>query len=122
MKNTGWIIGAVLIILVAAAIFKFGFTEKTEITDMNTFAKCITESGAKLYGAEWCPHCQTQKENFGESLEHIEFVECASEDGAAEVCILAGVEAYPTWIFGDGSKATGVQTFEKLAEKTGCDF
>jgi thiol-disulfide isomerase/thioredoxin len=25
------------------------------------FAKCLTDNGAKFYGAFWCPHCQAQK-------------------------------------------------------------
>ncbi len=85
------------------------------------FAQCITDSGAKFYGAYWCPHCQTQKTTFGKSAKKLPYVECAlSQDKQTQICIDQKIESYPTWEFADGTRVTGQQTFEELAAKTSC--
>ncbi len=85
-------------------------------------AQCLTESGAKLYGAYWCGHCGSQKEMFGEDLNFVPYVECdpGGENADPEACSEAGIRAYPTWIFGDGSVLIGTQQLETLAEKVDC--
>ncbi|MFH1400946.1 MAG: hypothetical protein ABIH41_05485, partial [Nanoarchaeota archaeon] len=35
---------------------------------LDDFARCLTQSGATMYGASWCPHCNDQKEMFGSSV------------------------------------------------------
>lgn len=85
------------------------------------FAQCITDSGAKFYGAFWCPHCQAQKQLFGKSAKKLPYIECSTPDKQPTAqCLDAGIKGYPTWIFSDGSQASGEQTFAQLAEKTGC--
>lgn len=85
------------------------------------FAQCITDSGAKFYGAYWCPHCQTQKQMFGKSAKKLPYVECAkNQSEQTQVCIDQNVQSYPTWEFSDGSRVTGKQTFDELAAKTSC--
>lgn len=85
------------------------------------FAQCINDSGAKFYGAYWCPHCQTQKSLFGKSVKKLPYVECAlSQDKQTQICIDQKIESYPTWEFSDGSRVTGELTFAELAEKTSC--
>lgn len=85
-------------------------------------AKCITESGAKLYTASWCGHCKNQKEAFGDALEFLDNTECAEGDGWAQACTDAGVKAVPTWIFGDGTSKSGNTPLATLAELTGCEY
>ena len=87
---------------------------------MDDFAKCLTEKGAKFYGASWCPHCKDQKDSFGSSLQYVKYIECATSSGQTMECDAAGVDRYPTWIFADGSKLTGNLPFDALASKTGC--
>ena len=85
------------------------------------FAQCITDSGAKFYGAFWCPHCQAQKQLFGKSAKKLPYIECSTPDKQPTAqCLAAGIKGYPTWIFSDGRQASGEQTFAQLAEKTGC--
>lgn len=85
------------------------------------FAKCLTENGAKMYGAFWCPHCTEQKEAFGNSWEHITYIECSKPDKTqTEFCSQAGIASYPTWEFADGNREVGKLEFSVLAEKTGC--
>ncbi len=90
------------------------------VNPIDDFAKCLTEKGAKFYGASWCPHCKDQKDSFGISLQYVKYIECATSSGQTIECDAAGVDRYPTWIFADGSKLTGNLPFDTLAAKTGC--
>ena len=84
-------------------------------------AKCMTGKEVKMYGAFWCPHCNTQKEMFGSSFEHINYIECSTPDRTeTKVCVDADIESYPTWEFSDGSRLKGVQSIEALSQKSGC--
>lgn len=89
------------------------------------FAKCLTEKGAKLYGAFWCGHCQALKAALGSSFQYINYIECTengARDSFSQACRDAGIKGYPTWKFSDGSAMTEKLElmFGKLSEKTGC--
>jgi hypothetical protein len=86
------------------------------------FAKCLTDSGAVMYGAYWCPHCLNQKESFGDSWTYVNYVECSlpNRAGQTEVCAAADIKGYPTWEFADESRQSGEVPLETLAEVTGC--
>lgn len=117
---------ATLVAIVIAGLFIGGAlyywqTYMKSPGELDTFAQCLGEKGAKFYGAYWCPHCQAQKALFGKSKDKLPYVECAAEGKAqADECASAGIEGYPTWVFADGSRESGEQTLEKLAQKTGC--
>jgi len=88
-------------------------------------AKCITDSGAKLYGTFWCPHCVNQKKLFGEAIDLIDYVECTVDgqrDSMNPECAEAGITSLPTWIFGDGNRVSGEKSFTELANFTGCPW
>lgn len=91
-------------------------------TSYDPFASCIADSGAIFYGAFWCPHCQDQKELFGDSVDLLTYVECDAngKNPDPQACAAAGIESYPTWIFADGTKVTGVQSFDELSKATSC--
>lgn len=91
-------------------------------TDLEPFAKCLSDKGAKFYGTFWCPHCQNQKKMFGTAKNDLPYTECSTPDGNGQlqVCTAAKVESYPTWEFPDGSRMTGEIPLETLAEKTSC--
>lgn len=85
-------------------------------------AEHLTDSGAKMYGAYWCPHCQDQKNLFGkEAYKKIPYIECA-EDGRnsqAALCrTVPEVKGYPTWLV-NGQVLEGSQTLETLASASG---
>lgn len=85
-------------------------------------AQCIRDSGAKFYGAFWCPHCQDQKRLFGDAGEFLPYIECSAPDGRSQlnVCAEAGIQGYPTWEFADGKRTSGTISLRSLAELTGC--
>lgn len=98
-------------------------TATNSVTPYDTFAQCVGDSGATFYGAYWCPHCQAQKKLFNNSKK-LPYVECSTPDGKGQlpICIDKEITGYPTWVFADGSRENGELTFEKLAEKTGCEI
>lgn len=87
-------------------------------------ATCMKDSGVKFYGAFWCPHCQATKQMFGKSAAKLPYIECSSPDGKSQldVCKDAQIDGYPTWIFADGSRLSGEQTIETLAERSMCEI
>jgi len=123
MKNNIPLI--ITIALVAAIIggIIFYSTEKANRPgEYDTFAACIADSGAKFYGAYWCPHCQSQKDLFGNSAKKLPYIECSlpSGNGQTQVCADDGIESYPTWVFADGTKETGEMSLLDLASSTKC--
>ena len=111
----------ILITLIALLVILAGCKQNT--AEKTAFAKCLTENGAKMYGASWCPHCKEQKKEFGDAWRSVNYIECALPGGGqTEICDQAGVEKYPTWEFADGERVTGKLTFEELEERTGCQL
>ncbi len=111
-------------VLVVVGLVIFAVTKEKAPSVYDDFAQCIKDNGAVMYGAWWCPHCNNQKELFGNSVSYIDYVEC-SEPGSRkmnQVCKDAKVEGYPTWKFEDGSSVSGEQSLEYLGEKTGCEL
>lgn len=89
------------------------------------FAKCLTEKGAVMYGAFWCPHCQNQKKMFGEKgFEQVKNVECdpRGENPDPATCEKQKIKGYPTWIFADGTRLSGEQSLEELSVRTSCEL
>lgn len=83
-------------------------------------ARHLKQSGAKEYGAYWCPHCHEQKELFGkEAAAELDYVECDSKGRNArpELCQAAKIKGYPTWEI-KGQLYEGAQSLEKLADLT----
>lgn len=119
MKNyTSWIIVVVAVVLIIAGMVWYSSRPGAH----DAFASCIQESGAKFFGAFWCPHCQTQKAMFGKSAKLLPYVECSTPNGKAqlEICKDNKVETYPTWHFKDGTVKTGTLSFTELSVLTSC--
>lgn len=93
--------------------------------ELESLAQCLTEKGAKFYGAYWCPHCATQKQMFGRAQKQLPYIECAivgKRDKQTPECEAAGITGYPTWVFADGQKLSGEQKPEVLAKITSCEY
>lgn len=122
-KQKKLVIGAAVVLIIAAGI-GYSIYNKNKPGDYDTLAQCIKDSGATFYGAFWCPHCQDQKKEFGNSARLLPYVECSTPDGQAmlQSCQQKGVQSYPTWEFADGTRVVGTQTLQELADKTGCSI
>jgi len=108
------IIGIVIIILAVVGIIK----QANSPGQYDDFAKCLTESGAIMYGTDWCPHCKDQKALFGKSFKKVNYINC---DFNKQECVTMGVEGYPTW-FVDDEKYTGVQPLGFLSSTANISF
>lgn len=114
----------VLILVVLVAIIVWSSLSEAEPGKYDDFARCLADSGAKMYGAYWCPHCQDQKDMFGKSVRYIPYIECdARGDGAnPSACEAAGIEGYPTWIFANGERRSEVLPLVELAFRSECEL
>lgn len=107
-----------LVLAVVAAGCVGGSNEKKD-----ALAKCLAEKGAKMYGADWCPHCKNQKNEFGASFQYVSYVECdpAGPNANPKACEAAGIQGYPTWII-NGLKYGGEQDLVTLSKISGCAY
>lgn len=83
-------------------------------------ASHLTSSGAKMYGAYWCPHCAEQKELFADGAKQLPYIECDrnGENPQAQLCADKGVQGYPTWEI-NGQLYPGTQSIDTLANLSG---
>ena len=92
---------------------------------VSALAECLTQKGAKMYGAYWCSHCQRQKKLFGDAADKLPYVECGVQGdpaAQAQVCKDAGITGYPTWVLPNGERQSGEIKLADLAAKSGCPF
>ena len=121
-----------IVILIFTFLFLIlgNWVKRGETLNLDGFAKCLSNKGVVMYGAYWCPHCQNEKDAFGESFKFVNYVECTEKPNE---CLAQGIEGYPTWIFPDspamtssgevwrgGRKFAGEQGITKLSQETGC--
>lgn len=88
------------------------------------FASCLTEKWMKMYGTDWCSHCQAAKEKFGDDFDKITFINCDPNNtqtaaGVNVQCVTAGIQGYPTWVI-NGKQYSGNQPWEVLSQASGC--
>lgn len=118
MIIVGLVVGFYLASKKISAVTGKGILGSIIKSNSDSFAKCLTKNGAKMYGTEWCGFCKKQKELFGESFEYINYIDC---DKNRQECIDEKIKGYPTWKINEESYS-GVQSFEKLSQLTGCKF
>ncbi|MCA9134498.1 MAG: peptidylprolyl isomerase, partial [Planctomycetales bacterium] len=88
--------------------------------DLVAFAKALTDSGTRFFGAAWCHFCTEQKQLFQDGYRYLPFVEVTNPDRTPnQVASAEGITNYPTWEFPDGTRLTGVQSLETLAQRAG---
>ena len=83
----------------------------------------LHDSGARFYGAYWCPACQEQKALFTASADRLPYVECTPEGRGgrrAVDCLTQDIQEYPTWIIA-GQRYGGVVSVERLARVSNFD-
>ena len=123
-KNKNLIIFLSALAVLIIILVSWGIYDARTPGQYDKLAKCLTEKGAKFYGAFWCSHCNNQKDMFGKSAKYLPYIECSTPDGRGQKteCGQQGVSSYPTWEFPDGTRVSGEITPDKLAEKAGCEI
>ncbi|MCC7125718.1 MAG: vitamin K epoxide reductase family protein [Acidobacteria bacterium] len=84
----------------------------------------LADTGVKMYGAYWCPHCTDQKDMFGPAQKRLPYIECSTGGpGTPQTaeCRTAGIASYPTWDI-KGQRYAEVLSLVRLAELTGFDL
>ena len=84
---------------------------------VETFAKCLTQRGMKMYGVDTCGNCQYQKSLFGSAFSYINYINCGPQ---AQVCVNKGIGGYPTWEDVSGNLHPGAQSLPSLSQISGC--
>jgi uncharacterized membrane protein len=91
---------------------------------LRALAVHLADSGVKMYGADWCPHCQQQKDMFGGAARRLPYIECSmGRQGTPQTteCRNARITTYPTWEI-NGKRYEEMLSPARLAELTGFDF
>lgn len=84
---------------------------------LKALAVHLEDSGARFYGAYWCPACQRQKELFEASARRLPYVECTpnGRNGPRNfACVANDIQDFPTWII-EGRRYPGVIPVNELA-------
>ena len=105
---------AALTVLLALGVFTVSPTGATPY--QVALARHLGSTRAVMYGAFWCPHCQEQKEMFGEAASMLPYIECDPKGAGArpDLCEKASVKSFPTWVIGD-QRLEGTQPLDELA-------
>ncbi len=124
---TSWLlktVPAALLLVVALHLHYAGVWDNaTAVNDpkLRALAEHLTKSGAKFYGASWCPHCKEQKELFGAAAGRLPYIECSPQGAGrpqAPICETMDIKGYPTWIIG-GRRYEGLLMPEELEKYSG---
>jgi uncharacterized membrane protein/glutaredoxin len=84
-------------------------------------AKHLTSTGAVMYSAWWCPHCNDQKQLFGkEATAQLKVIECAADgrDSQKALCDTKKIEGFPSWEI-KGKLDSGVKSLAELVQLSG---
>ena len=58
-----WVVAILILAVVINFAMQGNFSSKYD-----GFASCMTEKGVIMYGTDWCPNCQNQKQLFHQKL------------------------------------------------------
>lgn len=124
-----WVIALIaIVVILGGGICWLVSSQNAKAAKLDAFAICVAESGAKFYGAFWCPHCQSQKAMFhtffSDASKKLPYIECSTPDGnhQLEVCNKENIESYPTWKFSNGVVRTGEIPLQEIANQTNCSL
>lgn len=104
------------IVGISTLLLLWGCTQQSS-SSLDSFAQCLTEKWAIMYGSVNCSYCQAQKKMFGDSFQYINYVECTEE---FERC--ATISGVPTREFSDGTLLEGRQSLSALAKAADCEL
>ena len=137
-NNKASIIAVIVIVVFGYMVFAQKNTTTTTIPAehaagpwrYDTFAKCLTEKGVQMYGSVTCATCAKQRKLFGDSMQYVSEIECNPRypHPQTERCVAKKIDHTPTWILENTDQSeikrmtSGLQSFEALAEFSGCQF
>jgi uncharacterized membrane protein len=115
-------VGSVVLVTAVHLFFYSGAWGKQDTIVENPKSQALAEhlakTGAKFYGAYWCPACENQKAMFGASAHRLPYIECSPGGRRvpqASQCRSARIRSYPTW-FINGLRYEGAYSLRQLAQ------
>lgn len=126
-RVASWRLGSGVVALVVVGVLHLHFSgffdpaAGPEDPRLAALATHLEKTGAKFYGAYWCPHCQQQKALFAGAAKRLPYVECSPNGpgtNQATDCQVLEIHDYPTWII-DGHRFERVLPVEELARLSG---
>jgi hypothetical protein len=112
MLKRAIIISLIAIVVIVAGSLTINFANAKKPGQFDDFAKCLNDEGAIMYGANFCQYSHGQKGMFGNSFKYIDYQDYTEDPN---------VKVTPTWKI-NGAYYQNVQTFDRLATLTGCNF
>jgi uncharacterized membrane protein len=115
----GLLAGVVAVVTVGGAFAAFNAAGPGS-PYQEALARHLRDTGARFYGAYWCPACNEQKRLFGNAAGQLPYVECdpRGAGGRPDLCAQVNVRAFPTWTIA-GQRREGVLPLETLAAMSG---
>jgi len=123
-KKRYWLYFGFFIILVTSLIlliFIFYGNESTttQHIDYNDFAQCLKQEKVTFYGnSQDCSLCRIQEEMFGESFQHLKYVDCVED---VQKCANEKAVQVPSWRI-NWVNYPGVKELSELSELSGCSL
>lgn len=115
---------ALAVVALGGVAYAFGGdtpTGQASAAELESFAQCLTDEGATMYGVYTCKFCKQQKAMFGSAVDELDYVECADiPEGQPALCREKEISGTPTWIIDGDERLRGKQSFQALADATGC--
>lgn len=109
--NLGIIVGVIIFVIIVLYI-------KSLVSCPNPQEKiveCIANNSV-LYIQAGCPHCDKQKEKFGECSKMLNIIDCTK---TPEKCINANIKRIPCWVINE-TIIEGVYEINELKEMMNC--
>ncbi len=108
----GYII--IIVLLIGAGYSVYALMASSSKYD--SFAQCLKDKGAIVYGNDFCQYTGKQLAMFGSSAKKLNYVKCAENKN---LCDDNGIKITPTWEI-NGNFYKEVQQLQRLSELTGC--
>ncbi len=110
----------VLILLVGGLyIFTDWFSKVTGYftgeAEREKVAQCLAQKGAEYYGSDFCPDCEKQKKEFGNSFKLVSYVDCGENKVNCP-----NVREIPAWYM-DKQIYYGYKTLDELKQLSNCN-
>jgi uncharacterized membrane protein len=109
--------GAALLVVALLHLSYSDLLSHPDTPKLRALAAHLDETGARFYGAWWCPACQEQKDQFRGAAEQLPYIECSIGGRGSPMtleCRNLGITNYPTWII-DDTHYTGIVSPQDLA-------
>jgi hypothetical protein len=91
--------------------------ELAKMTNIDSFAECLSIKWVRMYWTSWCSLCNEQKKLFWDSFDKVWFIDCDKE---RQHCLDVWVRWFPTWIDQNWNQYPWTQQLKKISDISWC--